>query len=194
MPRLDAPASEKVLIERARAGDGVAFGSLVEAHANWVYTTLRGFSLQPVDAEEVAQEVFLRAWRGLATFNGDAKFSTWLYRITYNEAHRRLARRDVTTTSSATPEQDDVTTLPDSPEHTPDNRALDREFQEIAQDALARLPEEWRIAVMLRDIEGLSPKEAAEVLGMREAAFKSRLHRGRMRLRELLEPYLTLTA
>jgi RNA polymerase sigma-70 factor (ECF subfamily) len=193
MPTLGAPASEKVLIERARAGDSVAFGSLVDAHANWIYRTLRGFSLQPAEADEVAQEVFLRAWRGLATFNGDAKLSTWLYRITYNEAHRRLARRDLTTPSSAAPAQDDVTTLPDSPEHAPDARALDREFQKIAGDALARLPEEWRIAVMLRDIEGLSPKEAAEVVGVREAAFKSRLHRGRMRLRELLEPYLALS-
>jgi RNA polymerase sigma-70 factor, ECF subfamily len=191
MPTLGARASEKVLIERARAGDSVAFGSLVDAHANWIYRTLRGFSLQPAEAEEVAQEVFLRAWRGLATFNGDAKLSTWLYRITYNEAHRRLARRDLTT-SPAVSEQDDVTTLPDSPEHAPDARALDREFQKIARDALARLPEEWRIAVILRDIEGLSPKEAAEVIGVREAAFKSRLHRGRMRLRELLEPYLAL--
>jgi RNA polymerase sigma-70 factor, ECF subfamily len=192
MPTLGARGFEKILIERARAGDSVAFGALVDAHADWIYATLRRFSLQPADADEVAQEVFLRAWRGLATFNGDAKLSTWLYRITHNEAHRRLARRDLTTSSSAAPDQDDITTLPDSPEHTPDNRALDHEFQKIAQDALARLPEEWRVAVMLRDIEGLSSKEAAEVLGVREAAFKSRLHRGRMRLRELLEPYLAV--
>jgi RNA polymerase sigma-70 factor (ECF subfamily) len=74
----------------------------------------------------------------------------------------------------------------------PEARALDREFEQTLERALDRLPPEWRAAVVLRDIEGLSTKEAAEVVGVREAAFKSRLHRGRMQLRSLLEPYLEL--
>jgi RNA polymerase sigma-70 factor (ECF subfamily) len=141
----------------------------------------------------VAQEVFLRAWRGLPSFNGDAQLSTWLYRITYNEAQRRLARREVAVSSGPPTERDEVAALPDSPQHAPDARALDREFQSIARVALERLPEELRVAVVLRDIEGLSTEEAAEVVGVRPAAFKSRLHRGRMQLRELLAPYLSLS-
>ena len=74
--------------------------------------------------------------------------------------------------------------------HGPDARALDREFGEVLDGALAQLPPEWRVAVVLRDLEGLSTEEAAEITGLRQAAFKSRLHRGRMRLRELLASYL----
>jgi RNA polymerase sigma-70 factor (ECF subfamily) len=194
MFRSRAEASETILIERARAGDADAFGVLVETHASQVGRTLRGFALKPAEAEDVAQEVFLRAWRGLPTFNGDAQFSTWLYRITYNEAQRRLARPDGTTASVYPTERDDDAEVPESPRRAPDARALDREFQAIARRALERLPEELRVAVVLRDIEGLSTQEAAEIVGVRPAAFKSRLHRGRMQLRELLAPYLALGA
>jgi RNA polymerase sigma-70 factor (ECF subfamily) len=74
----------------------------------------------------------------------------------------------------------------------PEAQSLNREFDRILDDALAELPADWRAAVVLRDVEGLSTRAAAEVVGVQEAAFKSRLHRGRMRLRALLEPYLDL--
>ena len=86
--------------------------------------------------------------------------------------------------------EDPVATLADDELHGPDARALDREFAEMFDEALAQLPPDWRVAVVLRDLEGLSTEEAAEITGLRPAAFKSRLHRGRMRLRELLTPYL----
>jgi RNA polymerase sigma-70 factor (ECF subfamily) len=76
----------------------------------------------------------------------------------------------------------------------PEAQALDHEFQQTLEQALRELPDEWRAAVVLRDIEGLSTEEAAHVIGVRKAAFKSRLHRGRMQLRGLLEPYLDLEA
>ena len=82
--------------------------------------------------------------------------------------------------------------LPESPNAGPEARALAREFERKLEDALDQLPPEWRAAVVLRDIEGLSTHDAAEVVGVGEAAFKSRLHRGRMQLRALLEPYLGL--
>ena len=88
------PAQERELIARARDGDEAAFAELVTEHAARVYGALRRFGLTPPEADEVSQEVFLRAWRGLARFEERSKFSTWLYRIAFNEAQRRLAQVD----------------------------------------------------------------------------------------------------
>jgi RNA polymerase sigma-70 factor (ECF subfamily) len=183
------PVSETELIDRARSGDEDAFAELVAAHADQVYGALRRFGLDADEADEVSLEVFVRAWRGLARFQGRAKLSTWLYRIAFNEAQRALSRRRPPGADSSA---DDVSVaaLADDELHGPDARALDREFSEVLDRALAQLPTEWRAAVVLRDLEGLSTEEAAAIAGIRQAAFKSRLHRGRMRLRELLSSYL----
>jgi len=185
-------SSEHELIRRARAGDQDAFAQLIENHADRVYGALRRFGLDPSDADEVAQEVFLRAWRGLGRFQQRAQFSTWLYRIAFNEAQRRLSRRGAPGTGPAPAGDDAVIALPESPHLGPEARTLDHEFEQTLDQALKQLPPEWRAAVVLRDVEGLSTQEAAEIVGVRQAAFKSRLHRGRMQLRALLEPYLTL--
>ena len=182
--------SENELIERARGGDEGAFAELVAAHAEQVYGALRRFGLDPDEADEVALEVFVRAWRGLARFEGRAKLSTWLYRIAFNEAQRALSRRRPPGADLTVDGEDQAAALAEDELHGPDARALDREFGEVLDRALAQLPPEWRVAVVLRDLEGLSTEEAAEITGLRQAAFKSRLHRGRMRLRELLAPYL----
>jgi RNA polymerase sigma-70 factor (ECF subfamily) len=180
------------LIRRAQAGDQEAFMELVVRHADRVYAALRRFGLDADEADEVAQEVFLRAWRGLARFEERSQFSTWLYRIAFNEAQRRLSRRPPPRAESDPDRDDVVLSLPESPELGPEAQTLDREFEGALERALDELPAEWRTAVVLRDIEGLSTRDAAEVVGVREASFKSRLHRGRMRLRALLEPYLAL--
>jgi RNA polymerase sigma-70 factor, ECF subfamily len=157
-----------------------------------VYGALRRFGLTPSEAEEVAQEVFLRAWRGLGGFQQRARLSTWLYRIAFNEAQRALARRPPPSLEPVPEGEDPVLVQPDAPELGPSRRALAGEFYEMLARALLQLPPDWRAAVILRDIEGLSTHEAAAAVGVREAAFKSRLHRGRMQLRALLEPYLAL--
>lgn len=186
------PTSEQALVQRACDGDLDAFSVLVQAHSDRVYRTLRSLSLDPAEAEEVAQEVFVRVWRGLGAFEGRARFSTWLYRIAYNEAQRRLAHRS-RPAARRQPDADDVIAkLAEAPHRGPEASALDREFEAVTRRALRELPVEWRAAVVLRDIEGLSTEEAAHVVGVREAAFKSRLHRGRLALRELLEPYVGL--
>lgn len=134
----------------------------------------------------------MRAWRGLARFERRAQFSTWLYRITFNEAQRRLSKRRPAPAAPDPEGEDPVTLVPDRPGLGPASQALDREFDAVLRDALTQLPEEWRVAVVLRDLEGLTTEQAATVTGVRQAAFKSRLHRGRMQLRTLLEPYLGL--
>lgn len=186
------PSSENELIRRARDGDEEAFAELVMLNANRVQGALRRFGLDASEADEVAQEVFLRAWRGLARFEGRSQFSTWLYRIAFNEAQRRLARRSPPR-AEADPDRDDpIVSLAESPSLGPEAQTLDHEFERTLEIALEQLPMEWRAAVVLRDIEGLSTHDAAEIVGIGEAAFKSRLHRGRMQLRALLEPYLRL--
>jgi RNA polymerase sigma-70 factor, ECF subfamily len=188
--RLD---SERELIRRARAGDEDAFAELVMMHADRVYGALRRFGLDPAEADEVAQEVFVRAWRGLPRFEERARFSTWLYRIAFNEAQRRLSRRPPPRAETIDPDRDDpVVSLPESARLGPEAQTLDREFEQTLDRALDELPPDWRSAVVLRDIEGLSTEEAAEIAGVGQAAFKSRLHRGRLQLRTLLEPYLRL--
>jgi RNA polymerase sigma-70 factor (ECF subfamily) len=187
-----APTSEHDLIRRARAGDEDAFEELVVAHAGRVYGALRRFGLDAGEADEVSQEVFLRAWRGLARFEERAQFSTWLYRIAFNEAQRRLSRRESSRVEPDADREDPVVLVAESEELGPEAQALEHEFERSLEQALEQLPDEWRAAVVLRDIEGLSTQEAAEIVGVRQAAFKSRLHRGRMQLRALLEPYLRL--
>ena len=186
------PTSEHELIRSARAGDQDAFAELVMIHADRVYGALRRFGLDASEADEVSQEVFLRAWRGLARFEERAQFSTWLYRIAFNEAQRRLSRRAQPRVEPNPDREDPIIAVPEAPHLGPEAQALDHEFEQILERALAELPDEWRAAVVLRDIEGLSTLEAAEIVGARPAAFKSRLHRGRMQLRAVLESYLKL--
>ena len=187
-----APTSEGQLIRRARDGDEDAFADLVGIHADRVYGALRRFGLDASEAEDVAQDVFLRAWRGLPRFEQRARFSTWLYRIAFNEAQRRLSRTPPPRVEPDPADEDPILALPESPRLSPEAQTLDHELERALEQALEQLPGDWRAAVVLRDIEGLSTEAAAEVVGIRQAAFKSRLHRGRMRLRALLEPYLKL--
>jgi RNA polymerase sigma-70 factor, ECF subfamily len=186
------PAEERAIIARARAGDESAFAQLVNEHSARVHGALRRFGLTPQEADEVAQEVFLRAWRGLPRFEERSRFSTWLYRIAFNEAQRRLGRRSPAPVSGAPGDEDAIAALPDTIGAGPEGRTLARELEEMLEQALAALPADLRAAVVLRDLEGLSTEEAAAVAGVRQPAFKSRLHRGRMQLRALLEPYLRL--
>ena len=183
---------ERALIARARAGDESAFAQLVSEHSPRVYGALRRFGLDPQEADEVAQEVFLRAWRGLARFEERSRFATWLYRIAFNEAQRRLARRPPPGAFAPLGDDNEIAGLPDAIGAGPHARTVDREFEQMLERALAQLPADLRAAVVLRDLEGLSTADAAAAAGVRPAAFKSRLHRGRLQLRALLEPYLRL--
>lgn len=161
-----------------------AFEELVMLHAGRLHGALRGFGLDEGEAQEVAQETFLRAWRGLDRFERRSLFSTWLYRIGFNEAQRRLAKRPPAGSVVSTSERP-VDDLPDAAAG-PADRAEQDELRDTLARALRELPPKLRAAVVLRDVEGLSTEEAASVLELGEAAFKSRLHRGRMALHALI--------
>jgi len=186
----DSPElSEETLIARAAAGDMAAFEELVMRNADRLFASLRRFGLDDAEAQEVAQETFLRAWRSLPRFEGRSRFFTWLYRIGFNEAQRRLARRPAAGVVVSTEERP-LDELADG-RPGPTEQAEREELRTALRRALGELPVDLRAPVVLRDIEGLSTREAAAVLDLGEPAFKSRLHRGRMALRSLLTPWVT---
>jgi RNA polymerase sigma-70 factor, ECF subfamily len=171
-----ATATEPQLLERAQAGDLEAFAEVVRTFERRVRAVCYRLLDDARDVDEAVQDTFVQAWRNLGRFRGEAAPATWLYRIAVNEALQRRRRK----------------TLPMSELH--ETTASGGQDAYAAADAraflierLRALPIEYRTAVVLRDIEGLSNEEVARVLEISLAAAKSRIHRGRMRLREDLE-------
>ena len=166
------------------------FEQVVEQHSDLVYNVALKMMGRPEDAEEVAQEALLSAFRAYDRFRGDSKITTWLYRITVNAALMRLRKekREKTLTRTGLEDVD----IPDWSD-TPDRFASNSELGDRLREGIAMLPEDFRAAVVLRDVEGLTNAEAAEALDITVSSFKSRLHRGRVLLRKHLEEYLSLT-
>jgi RNA polymerase sigma-70 factor, ECF subfamily len=181
------PETEAELIEAAQAGDMAAFEELVMAHADRLFAVLLRMTGSRDEAGDLAQEVLLRAWRGIGGFRGGSSFFTWLYRIAMNEATRsreRAARRPPSVPlggpgSPGTAALD----VPAPARDEPGPQAEQRELRDALARALASLPPDYRAAIVLRDIEGLSTREAAEITGVSQAAFKSRLHQARLKVR-----------
>lgn len=179
---------EHDLLARAQEGDERAFEVLVRRHADGLFAVLVRFLGSSEEAEEVTQEAFLRAWRGIGGFRGDSAFFTWLYRIGINEAKRRGGRSAAaprTTSLEGRPEAE----VPDLT-HAPEASADQAELQAVLDAAIRELRPNYRAALILRDVEGLSTAEAAAAMGLGEAAFKSRLHRGRLTVRKAVAEYL----
>ena len=179
--------TDEQLVASARKGDERAFDELVSRHARRTYGMVARILGDRAAAEDVVQETFVRAWRGLSSFRGDAQFSTWLYRIAVNEANRHLARE---TRRELVSYEDVMMKVPDISADVP-ARAESSEARRQLERLLAELPGNYRAPVVLRDVEGLSNEEAADVLGLDLRNFKSRLHRGRMALRKALEDLAT---
>jgi RNA polymerase sigma-70 factor (ECF subfamily) len=173
--------TETGLVARARAGDMDAFEQLAGAHADRLFAVLLRLLSNRSEAEDVTQEVMLRAWRGIGRFNGRSLFFTWLYRIAINEANRSLeksSRRPMSVSIDA-----EALWVPADAEDGPARRLEQAELRQALSKALADLPPDYRTAIVLRDVEGLSTQQAAEIVGVGEAAFKSRLHQARLRVR-----------
>lgn len=166
------------------------FEQVVEQHSDLVYNVALKMMGRPEDAEEVAQDALLSAYRAYARFRGDSKITTWLYRITVNAALMRLRKEKKERTLTRTG-LDDIE-IPDWSD-TPDRFASNSELGDRLREGIEMLPDDFRAAVVLRDVEGLSNAEAADVLEITISSFKSRLYRGRVLLRKHLEEYLSLT-
>jgi RNA polymerase sigma-70 factor (ECF subfamily) len=174
-------ATEASLLARAQAGDITAFEQLSGGYADRLFMLLLRLLGDRGEAEDVAQEVMLRAWQGISRFRGQSSYFTWLYRIAVNEANRALERRS--RRPPGVPIGPDELQLPASPADDPSRQAENSELRQALSRALAELPPPLRTAIVLRDVEGLSTQEAAEIAGIGQAAFKSRLHQARLRVR-----------
>jgi RNA polymerase sigma-70 factor (ECF subfamily) len=174
---------EADLIVAARRGDREAFEELVRrTHAD-TYTLAYRLTGNEEDARDVVQDAYLRAWRGIGKFRGEAQFSTWMYRITANAAATALQKRR---RHRAEPLDEIRETADERPEVQPAVMAESAESTSTLAGAVAGLPDKLRTVVVLKDVYDLSHDEIAHELGISVSAAKVRLHRGRKRLRDVL--------
>ena len=173
------------LVEAAKAGDAASFEELVRRTSADTFTLARRLVSDDEDARDVVQDAYLRAYRSIGKFRGDAQFTTWLYRITANCASTHLGRRR----RHRHEELDEEVDVPDTnPEHDPQAAADGALLRDQLESAIADLPPRLRAVVVLRDIYDLSHAEIADELGISESAAKVRLHRARRRLRTQVFP------
>lgn len=170
----------------AQQGDRGAFEDLVRRYSPRLQMVLLRIIREPEAAQDAAQDALLRAWQNIDRFQARSGFFTWLTRIGINEAYRTIGRKE---SAAALPLDDAVGERIPGWGERPDEVFASREFLAAIEQALSKLPVEYREAVVLRDVEGFSTSEAAEMLGVGERALKSRLHRGRMALRAQLDGY-----
>jgi RNA polymerase sigma-70 factor (ECF subfamily) len=180
--------ADRELVERAARGSREAFDELVRRHQSAIVSLARALTRGSADAEDIAQDVFLRAWRGLGRFRGDSTFRTWLHRVAVNVVHSHTGRvgrlRQLLLPRSDSVDADDPI------ERAPARTDLEAEtlLRDAIDRALATLPEELRMAVILRDVQGLDYREIADVLDVPIGTVESRIFRGRQRLKPLLAP------
>jgi RNA polymerase sigma-70 factor, ECF subfamily len=172
------------LVERCKRGDERAWAELVELTHREVYTLCLRILRHPQDASEATQDAYLKAWRGLGGFRGEAMFTTWLYRVATNAAiskQRSRKRRFEHETGG----DDDVLAELSSGASTEDTAGARLELARL-QEALDSLPEHYRTSILLRDVYGLSMEEIAHELGISVTAAKVRVHRSRKKIKELM--------
>ena len=179
------PSGQAELVSRARDGDEEAFEELVRSTYAETYTLAKRLTGNEEDARDVVQESYLRAYRGLHRFRGDAQFSTWLYRITANCASTHMGKRSRRRTEVL---PDEAAIADVNPERDPAARAEATVLRDRLEDALDHLPAKLRAVVVLRDVYDLPHEAIAAELGISESAAKVRLHRARRQLRDRVFP------
>ncbi len=179
------PIEEQDLVRLAIGGDDAAFGELVRIHQHEVYTVALRMVTDRDLANDVAQEAFVRAWRAIGQFRGDAKFSTWMHRIAVNTALTHRERRKRTRTEAL----DAMYYEPEADGLTPERAGVSAAAQASLEAALTDLADPLRTVVVLKDVYGWSHSEIADELGITVTAAKVRLHRGRKALRVALWDY-----
>ncbi len=181
--------SDEELVRRSQQDDERAFGELVGRYESKVYSLALRMLRNPEDAEDVLQDTFLRAYRGIKAFQGNSTFSTWIYRIAANSALMRLRKKQLPTVSieDADERETPVTIVDWKP--GPVEQLLTKETLQAMDEAIEALPPEFRQVFVLRDVEELSNAEVAEILDLSVAAVKSRLHRARLKVRNRLAAY-----
>lgn len=187
---------DSLFVERLRTGEAAAFDTLVERYSGDIYALLFRLTENAEEAADLTQDTFVRAYRSAGSFRGESSLKTWLYRIAVNESHNRFRwwkrrRRHLTISIDANIGDSDVTvgdTIADN-SISPEEATLRREREYALRTALAEVPQAYREAVVLCDIEGLSYQETASALSIGIGTVKSRLARGREELRRRLRDY-----
>ena len=176
---------EQIWIAAAQKGDQEAFAALVRLYEKRVLALTRRMCRNPADAEEAAQEAFLAAWQGLPFFRGDASFSTWLYRLASNACVDVLRREVRHQAASSLDDEDAAIDLPDG-SLSPHDEAERAELRQHIENGLAALPPDYRQVLILRELHQRSYDEIADILSLDLGTVKSRINRGRKRLRKIL--------
>ena len=184
------------LVERAKSGDTDAFSEIVVCYEKFVYNTacrvLTASGRSVTDADDIAQDALIKAWRSLSSFRGDCSFSTWLFRVVVNTARdviRSSSRRPVIslTRQGDEEEEPEIWDVPvTSGDEIPEEAAERRETIEAVRRAVESLPDDQRQAIVLRDIHELPYSEIAAILGVEVGTLKSRINRGRANLKKIL--------
>src|SRR5215216_3917874 len=190
---------DRQLIARLQAGDEEAVKELAERYSHRIFQMALRHMKNRQDAEEVTQDVLVKVYRKVGSFRGDSALSSWIYRITFNTAMSRLRNGRLARAADKERERvelaaitDDHVRTPRQPadwSHMPDEELLRAQLRDAVTVAIADLPEIYRAPVVLRDIPGLSTEEASSRLHLKDQTLKSRLHRGRLMLRERLRVF-----
>ena len=185
---------DDALVERARAGDRAAFQALFQKYHRRVYSVALGVVKRPEDAMDVVQDAFIKVHKHLATFQGASSFYTWLYRIVMNLGidHVRRTRKVVEWGDDVPLDQaaGDGTMVPKVADANPSRTLVRRELSDKIRQALDTLPEYHRAVILLREVEGMSYEEIAEVLDVPKGTIMSRLFHARRKMQDQLQPYL----
>ena len=189
-------SSERELVDRMQAGDSAAVAELALTYGPRIHQLAFRYVKNWEDAEEVTQDVLLKVYRKIEAFRGDAALSSWIYRITFNTAMSRLrtarASRAAEMRKQETGQGENRDPQPQEPadwSSLADDHVLRLEMRDQLIEALTHLPTVYRVPVILRDIHGLSTEEASAILRVKPQTLKSRLHRGRLILREHLADF-----
>ncbi len=188
-------SEDAMLVANACNGDADSFGKLVEKYESFVYRTIFYDIKSHEDAQDLAQEVFIKAYKALASFRSDSEFSTWLYRICKNTTYDYLRKNSKSKTillsemSSGDDNDREYEIADESGKFDPERTAISNETTNIVNQAIAALSEEHRNIIIMREIEGYSYDEIADFLGLEEGTVKSRLSRARNALKKQLLRY-----
>ena len=189
---------DRLLVARLQARDETAVHELAERFGPRIYQLALRQMKNREDAEEVTQDVLMKVYRKIGAFRGDSALSSWIYRITFNTAMSKLRSAKLTRAAQQSEsirdrEDDRQRTLREPADWSsmPDEELLRAQLRRAVVAAIAELPEIYRVPVVLRDIEGLTTEEASTRLKVKDQTLKSRLHRGRLMLRERLQAFTT---
>jgi RNA polymerase sigma-70 factor (ECF subfamily) len=179
--------SDEQVVARVLAGETALYELLMRRHNQRLYRVARAILRDDAEAEDVMQDAYVRAYQSLASFEGRAKFSTWLTRIGVHEALARVRRRSrFQSLDASDPSNGDFMNAVTSSDPSPEQESYSRELSGVIERAVLSLPDEYRLVFMLRDIEGMSTEETAQSLSLTPENVKVRLHRAHAKLRKHL--------